>query len=262
MTAPIDALPEERQRNILHLLAEQGRVLAVDLAVRFAVSEDSIRRDLRELAARGLCQRVYGGALLPDAGPTPLRQRQHEQTDRKQWLARCAVQLVHAGQTLLIDAGSTNSAIAAALPAGQALTVFTNAPDIAQQLLEKDGITVHLLGGRLDRSTGAALGAPTVEAIRRLRVDLCFPGACAIEAEGGLWSSDNEEAAVKRAMIECSGQTLIVATREKLATSALHHVAPLRQIDHVVVEYIADSALCAAFAEQGVSVHYADAAAG
>ncbi|WP_341678750.1 DeoR/GlpR family DNA-binding transcription regulator [Niveibacterium sp. SC-1] len=258
MTTNNDALPGERQQKILALLGEHGRVLATDLAARFGVSEDSVRRDLRELAARGMCRRVYGGALSLVLDFAPLAQRQERQVDIKQLLARRAVQLVRPRQVLMIDAGSTNSAVADALPENLDLTVFTNAPDIAQRLIEKNGFEIYLIGGRIDRRVGEAVGAQTVDEIRRLRADLCFPGACAIDVESGLWSMASEEALIKRTMIECSGESVIVVSKEKLGTTAVTHVAPVGEIDHLVVEQDADAELCKAFEQHGVAVHRAE----
>src|ERR1700728_3403779 len=134
-----DALPEERQREILRRLNSHGRVVAAELAAAFAISEDSIRRDLRELAARGLCRRVYGGALPVGPDLPPVSLRRGLQVEAKLRLAHQAASLVRAGQTILIDAGSTNSAIADALPDRMDLTVVTTAPDIAQRLMDREG---------------------------------------------------------------------------------------------------------------------------
>ncbi len=258
MISYVDALPGERQSRILQLLSEHGRVVATDLAVRFGVSEDSIRRDLRDLAARGLCRRVYGGALSQALDFSPLQQRQARQPEIKHLLAERAVQLVRRQQVLMIDAGSTNSAIADALPENLDLTVFTNAPDIAQRLTERNGFEIYLIGGRIDRRVGQAVGAQTVDEIRRLRADLCFPGACAIDAETGLWSMATEEALIKRAMIECSGESVIVVSNRKLGATAVTQVAPISEIDHLVVEHDASDELCATFEQHGVGIHRAD----
>src|SRR5579859_3455779 len=99
-TLTADALPGERQREILRRLSERGRVLAAELATEFAVSEDSIRRDLRELASLGLCRRVYGGALSVGPDLSPLSLRHQHQTESKQLLAQKAASLVRAGQSL------------------------------------------------------------------------------------------------------------------------------------------------------------------
>lgn len=262
VTPDSGVLPEERQQRILAMLRNDGRVVAAELAATFAVSEDSIRRDLRELAAQGLCKRVYGGALLPAATLTPLKQRRSEHSARKLMLARKAVSLVRPGQTLLIDAGTTNAAIAAALPVDAGLTVITNAPHIAQLLLDREGFAVLLIGGRVDATIGGTVGAQAMEQVRRVRADLCFPGACAIDVAHGLWGFDSEEALFKRAMIDASDEAVVVATDDKLGAVATHQVAELSRVQHLVVEHSADRATRSAFAAHGVAVHRADAASG
>jgi DeoR/GlpR family transcriptional regulator of sugar metabolism len=257
---PAEMLPQERQQWILDRLRQSGRVVAVELAAEFAVSEDSVRRDLRELAAQGLCKRVYGGALPLSAIVAPLKQRRQEHASRKLALGRKAATLVRQGQVLLIDAGSTNAAIAAALPRDFGLTVVTNAPDIAQILLEREGFEILLIGGRIDARIGAAVGAQAVQEIQRVRADICFPGACAVDAVGGLWGFDSEEVLLKRAMVEASGETVVVATSDKLGTVATHRVAGIAEVQHLVVEHDAGRALRAAFVAHGVTVHRADAA--
>lgn len=255
---PDEALPQERQQWILDRLRSHGRVVAAELAELFKVSEDSIRRDLRELAARGLCKRVYGGALPLSAASTPLKQRRTEASGRKQALARKAVTLVRHGQILLIDAGSTNAAIAAALPANFGLTVVTNAPEIARILIDREGFQILLIGGRIDPKIGAAIGAQAIQEIARVRADLCFPGACAIDATHGLWGFDSEETLLKRAMIEASGETVVAVTGEKLGTAATHRVASISEVQHLVVEHAVDRATRSAFSAQGVAVHRAE----
>lgn len=258
---PAEMLPQERQQWILDRLRQSGRVVAVELATEFAVSEDSVRRDLRELAAQGLCKRVYGGALPLSAVVAPLKQRRQEHAGRKLALGRKAATLVRQGQVVLIDAGSTNAAIAAALPRDFGLTVITNAPDIAQILLEREGFEILLIGGRIDARIGAAVGAQAVQEMQRVRADICFPGACAVDAIGGLWGFDSEEVLLKRAMVEASGETVVVATSDKLGAVATHRVAGIDEVQHLVVEHDAGRALRVAFAAHGVTVHRADAAA-
>jgi len=253
-------LPQERQHEILQRLRSRGRVVAAELAAEFAASEDSIRRDLRELAAQGLCKRVYGGARSLSAAVAPLKQRRGEHAGRKLALARKAVSLVREGQVLLIDAGSTNAAIAAALPERMGLTVITNAPDIALALFDREGFEILLLGGRIDPRIGGAVGAQTLQELHRVRADLCFPGACAIDAGSGLWGFDSEESLQKRAMIEASGETVVVATSDKLGTAATHRIARIAEVRHLVVEHAVGRPTRAAFSARGVSVHRAEPA--
>jgi len=257
---PNEALPRERQQWILDRLRSHGRVVAIELADMFKVSEDSVRRDLRDLAAQGLCKRVYGGALPLSASST-LKQRRSEHGARKLALARKAATLVRQGQVLLIDAGSTNTAIASALPENFGLTVVTNAPDVARVLIDREGFEILMIGGRIDTSIGAAVGAQAIREIRRIRADLCFPGACAIDSAHGLWSFDSEEALLKRAMIEASGETVVVVTQEKLGSAATHQVASIAEVQHLVIEHAVDRAARSAFSVSGVIVHRADAVA-
>ena len=133
-----DLLLHERQSLILKRIQDEGRVIAAALAQELSISEDTIRRDLREMAAAGLCRRVYGGALPPDDAGSSLVERLQIKPERKDAMARAALPLIETGMTVFIDAGSTNLAIARAIPPGLRLTVITNTPMVATALLEHD----------------------------------------------------------------------------------------------------------------------------
>ncbi|MET4674635.1 MULTISPECIES: DeoR/GlpR family DNA-binding transcription regulator [unclassified Luteibacter] len=252
--SPDTTLPRERQPLILQRLRRDGRVVAADLAQEFRVSEDSIRRDLRDLAAQGLCRRVYGGALLAVNIP-PLGERHAERTELKHALARIAVGLVGTGQILFIDAGSTNTVLARMLPEHRDLTVVTNAPDVALAVLGRPGFEVILLGGRVDPSIGGAIGSRTVRQAQDIRADICFPGVCAIDPERGLWTYDEEETVFKQAIIEASGETVAIATPDKLVASATHHTVPITGISHLVVAADTEATVVATYRDAGVTVH-------
>ncbi|TCV97485.1 DeoR family transcriptional regulator [Luteibacter rhizovicinus] len=257
MNTPVDvALPGERQRLIVDRLNREGRVIAADLAVELRVSEDSIRRDLRELSAQGLCKRVYGGALLMGQ-VAPLSVRHTENAELKRSLAQIAAGLVGNGQIIFIDAGSTNTAIASALPEHRDLTVVTNAPDVAAAVLGRPGFEVLLLGGRIHPKIGGAIGSLTVRQAQGIRADLCFPGICSIDPVHGLWTYDTEEVVLKQAMIEASGETIAVATPDKLIAAATHFTAPVGAIAHLVVAGGTDAVTVEAYRAAGVSVHLA-----
>jgi DeoR/GlpR family transcriptional regulator of sugar metabolism len=254
MNAPDTTLPRERQQLILERLQRDGKVIAADLAQEFRVSEDSIRRDLRDLAAQGLCRRVYGGALLAVNIP-PLGERHAERTELKRALARTALGLIGTGQILFIDAGSTNTVLAKMLPDHSDLTVVTNAPDVALAVLGRPGFDVLMLGGKLDPAIGGAIGSRTVRQAQDIRADLCFPGVCAIDPQRGLWTYDEEETVFKQAIIEASGETVAIATPDKLVASATHHTAPITGISHLVVASDTDAAVVARYRASGVTVH-------
>ncbi|WMJ68084.1 DeoR/GlpR family DNA-binding transcription regulator [Stenotrophomonas sp. 24(2023)] len=254
MSADPTALPAERSQLILDELRQQGRVIAADLARRYAVSEDSIRRDLRELAAQGLCQRVYGGAVLPAPKAAPLRERVTQDRGDKAELAARVCALLQPGQVVLIDAGSTNLAIAQHLPGALGLTVITNAPQIATAATWQAGTTVQLIGGRL-AAGGGAVGAEALAQVQRLRADVYLPGACAVDTDTGVWAMDGEEATLKRAMVACSSRIIVAATTDKLGARGTWQVASLEEIDDLVLTTSAPPALAAHFIAAGIAVH-------
>ncbi|MBJ7310201.1 DeoR/GlpR family DNA-binding transcription regulator [Rugamonas sp. CCM 8940] len=253
-------LPEERQRLIVERLAGGGRVLAAELAREFGISEDTVRRDMRELAAAGLCERVYGGVLPLSPASGPLVQRQEQARPRKLALAAAALPLLRQGQLLLIDAGSTNGAIAELLPDNLGLSVATNSPAIAALLAPRRGIGLIVIGGQVDWRSGASLGARAVRDVAALRADLCFLGACSVDARRGIGGFSLEEAEFKQAAVAASDAVAVAVTNEKIGTGAPYDVAAMRQIAYLLVEHDADPARLASFYGEATQVRVADAA--
>ena len=248
-------LTDERLDRIRDMLTANGRVVANDLAAQFAVSDDTIRRDLRELARQGFCRRVYGGALLPSPDTGALAIRATSQQNAKASLARAAVNLVKEGQTIFIDAGSTNLAIAQALPTDLRLTVVTNAPGVASALSHHPKISVIMLGGLYDQAKGACLGPQTIREATQIFADMFILGACGVDAGIGVTALDAGEAEVKRAMIGQSSLLMIAATADKLGTVAPFKIAEPSRIDHLVVENgVADTSR---YALLDIAVHMA-----
>lgn len=244
---PHPILTEERHRIIRDRLASDGRVLAAELAVEFGVSEDTARRDLRELARSGACRRVYGGALPLAPLPGPADVRAGFAAPAKAALARVAARLLGAGETVFIDAGSTNAAIAAAIPDDLPLTVATNSLAVASALVRRPRVRLVLLGGCYDLEKDACLGGDTVNAVRRIRADVCFLGACGLDVGPGVTAFDAAEAEVKRAMVAASRRIVVAATNDKLGTAAPFCVAPSEAVRDLVVERSAPSAVLAGF---------------
>ncbi|KQV35700.1 MULTISPECIES: DeoR/GlpR family DNA-binding transcription regulator [unclassified Rhizobium] len=249
-----ELLLRERQQIIQDRLKTSGRVLAVDLAREFGVSEDTVRRDLREMAAAGLCERVYGGALPLAPGGTSLARRVGEATERKQALALSAVDFIRDGMTVFFDASSTNLAIARALPADIRLTAVTNTPLIAAALMEKPGIEIILIGGRIDRQVGAAVGATAQREIGALRPDLCILGVCGIDIAAGITAFEYEDAAFKRLAVQQSAAVLVAVTADKVGTSAPHAVVPAKDCTTLIVEEGAAATAVSAFRALGIDV--------
>jgi len=246
-----DFLLRERQSVIAERLKTRGRVLAAELAAEFGVSEDTVRRDLREMAAAGLCERVYGGALPVSPAAGNLRQRMAFAADRKEVLARAAVLEISAGLTVFFDAGSTNLAIANALPVDLPLTAATNAPAIAAALIDKPAVNVILIGGMVDRQTGGSLGAKALRDMEQLSPDLCILGACGVDLEAGITTFGFEDAEFKRFATSRSKRVLVAATSEKFGTAAPHSILPIAHCACLVVEHDTDPAILVHYRERG-----------
>jgi DeoR/GlpR family transcriptional regulator of sugar metabolism len=253
-------LAAERQQQILERLGREGRVLAAALAEVFATSEDTIRRDLRDLAGRGLCRRVYGGALPVSPASNSVQVRVGEATDRKAALGRALAALVAPGSFIFIDSGSTNLAAAKAFPEGLQATAATHDPAIAAALSARAEVTVWLIGGRVSPQIGAALGGRTLADIEALRPDLAFLGVCALDPVAGIAAFDPEDAEIKRAILRNSRRIASAVLNEKLETSATFAVGRAEGLDCVVLEADAPEAVARTFAECGIDVHRAQPA--
>lgn len=248
-------LLRERKTLIQERLKADGRVLAADLAVAFNVSEDTIRRDLREMAAAGLCERVYGGALpIAPATGTTLSERVAMAPERKAALARTAAGLIRPGMTVFLDAGSTNLAIAQLIGPDTSVTVVTNTPLIAAALMEKPGVDLILLGGPLNRAVGAAVGARAQRDAELLRPDLCFLGTCGADAVAGLTAIHFEDAEFKRLVALRSARLVVAITNDKLGTAAAHLIVGIGEKPTLVLEADAPDEHRAAFEAAGAAI--------
>jgi len=228
-------LPEERRQAIVDAVEREGRVLAAELAGRLQTSEDTIRRDLRELDTAGLLRRVHGGAirLRPAAS---FSERATTDLPRKARLAHGLRGCIRPGDTVLIDAGSTHLALAQALDDGCAATIVTNSPQIALALGGFQRTRIVLLGGTYHPNEGAVFGAATLAEVRRLRPDLALVGVCALDPARGLAAMNIEEAALKEAMLAVSTRRAVAALNERFDDSAPFLFGALEEIDHLVLE--------------------------
>ena len=230
-------LTSERHARIRSLLAQDGRVLATRLAETFRVSEDTVRRDLREMAEAGLCQRVYGGAVPVAPFEGSLSERRGRAVERKSALASAIAAAIEPGSLLFIDAGSTNLAVAEQLAEDARLTVVTNAPAIACALLERRGIETILLGGRVDPLSGGCFGHKAMADAERFRPDTLILGACGVDAVRGVTGHIFEESEMKSALAARSRQVFVAASNDKLGTAAPYAVIPPDRISVLFVEH-------------------------
>ncbi len=223
-----------RKTLLLDRLAHDGRLVAADLAAELGTSEDTIRRDLRDLAAEGLLVRVHGGALPASPTHVALATRRAMHAGEKERLGRAGAGLVRDGQIIILDGGTTHLALVAALPRLLRATVVTHSPGIAAALEHHDRIEVILIGGRIFRHSMVALGAEAQSAYSKVRADLCFLGVTGVHPETGLTTGDAEEARLKATMVEVAAETVVLATADKLGVTSPWQIAPLTGLGRLV----------------------------
>lgn len=220
-------LTRQRKQHILSVLQRDGHVVAKALSDELGLSEDTIRRDLRELAAEGLLQRVHGGALPVAAAEADLAGRQQLVPDEKVAIGRAAARLVRPGQVVFIDGGTTAVQLARHLPKNLRATVVTHSPPVAAELVSHAAVEVVLIGGRLFKHSMVAVGAAAMAAIARIHADTYFMGVTGVHAEAGLTTGDMEEAEIKRALMAAAAETVVLASSEKLGAASAWMVNPV-----------------------------------
>ena len=247
-------LTSYRKQRLLEILKSDGKLVAKDLSVQFDVSEDTIRRDLRELAQEGLLQRVHGGALPASPAVANFAGREQIRHQGKVGIGRTAAALIQSGQTVILDGGTTSREIARHLPPQLHATVITHSPTIAIELVEHKAVEVILLGGRLYKHSVVSVGAACFEAISRIRADLFFMGVTGIHTQAGLTTGDYEEAAVKRGLSRAAAETYVLASAEKWNAASPYLVLRLAEVAGIITEPDIDESITQPYLELGLTI--------
>ncbi|QIN80106.1 DeoR family transcriptional regulator [Rubrobacter marinus] len=247
-------LKEERRGRILEMLGVEGKLVASDLSVALGVSEDTVRRDLRELAEAGKLRRVHGGALPRSAVTGTHEARRRQASAGKVAVARAAVGLVENGQVIILDGGTTALEVVRHLPAGLEATVVTHSPTTAAALAEHPNLEVVVIGGTLYKDNILAVGAQTVEAFASVNADLCLQGIWSMHPEVGVSHPYYEEMLVKRAMIESADRVVALASAEKLGTASSFVVAPATAYTHLATDHDVPEEILGPFRELGLEI--------
>lgn len=251
-----NVLNEERRRAILELVARDGRVLVKDLAPRFETSQVTIRKDLEILHGRGLVYRTHGGALPVPAGALldpSLRDKEKLRRKEKQLIGAAAARLIKEGESIVLDSGTTTTAIARALREFRNLTVITNAVNIAAELAGT-AIEVILTGGTLRENSFSLVGPLAEETLHRLSADICFLGVDGFDVHFGLTTPNLLEANVNRAMMQIAKRVVAVCDSSKFGRRSLSLIAPVTSVQQTITDgHIAKSDL-KALEEAGIEV--------
>jgi DeoR/GlpR family transcriptional regulator of sugar metabolism len=247
-------LTAHRKNLILQVLRDQGQVSSRALATDLAVSEDTVRRDLRELAAEGRLQRVHGGALPASPALGDLTARNQVSRAGKAAVGGHAAGMVQDGQTVIIDGGTSAVQLVRALRTDLRATVITHSPVIAVELAPFTSVEVLILGGRLYRHSMVTCGATTGEGIARIRADIFFMGVTGIHPDAELTTGDAEEAATKRALSGRAAETWVLGSAEKVGAASAYHIVGLRDIAGIITDSDAPAATVAALRASGTEV--------
>ncbi|MDF4001856.1 DeoR/GlpR family DNA-binding transcription regulator [Luteibacter sp. PPL552] len=247
-------LTSERKALIQQILQRDGRVVAKALSQAWGVSEDTIRRDLRELASDGVLQRVHGGALPASPAIADFAQRERTGSAAKANLGRLGAGLIRPGQIVFLDGGTTHVHLARQLPRDLKATVVTHSPSIAVELAHHPTVDVEIVGGRLFKHSVVAMGSASAEAIARIRVDAYFMGVTGLHLDTGATTGDHEEAALKRLIARQAAETIVLATREKLGAASAYGILPLAGIATLVAEAGRDDDRLVPFRAAGLSI--------
>jgi DeoR/GlpR family transcriptional regulator of sugar metabolism len=246
-------LPLSRRDAIAARLAQGQPVVAAAMAAEFQISEDAIRRDLRALAAEGKCRRVYGGAL-PLNSSLAMAVRIEQGVERKQALARAAVDLIEPDEFLFLDSGSTNLCLVSFLPENRGISLATNSIDIAAAVMKRGDLPLIVVGGTVNLTVGGCVDASAIASVERLNIDRCFIGACAISPTRGISVFDYADSIFKRALMKRSRSCVSMTTIEKLQERAPHRIAAPHDVNYLVVEHDTPIADADALSEAGFSI--------
>lgn len=240
-------LKATRQSALLSQLKTEGSIGAAEAAEHLGVSEDTVRRDLRELEAAGELQRVHGGAIPRAATPERYAKRSQIVQPDKRSIAQRAATLARDGQLLFLDGGSTALNVARYLASDLKATVVTNAPAVAAMLIDHASVSVQLAGGALNKELGVTFGSETTRYLGAFRADMSFIGVCALDPDAGLTIPSPEELATKRLIIERSALVVALADASKLGQAFPYVVAATESVTDLVTDANAPEKQLAAY---------------
>ena len=247
-------LTSQRKQHILNILRRNGQVIAKTLSQELGLSEDTIRRDLRELAQEGLLQRVHGGALPASPAVANFARREEILVDAKVAIGRAAAGMIRDGQVVMLDGGTTAAQVARQLAPNLQATIVTHSASIALELVDYPCVEVILIGGRLFKHSIVSVGAAAIEAISHIRADLFFMGVTGIHPEAGLSTGDLEEAYVKRALCNQASETFVLASQEKLGAASQYVITSVSEVSGLIVENDVPDDVLVPYLELGLSV--------
>jgi DeoR family transcriptional regulator of aga operon len=231
-------LIDERRQHILALVQNQGRVLVGELSRTLGISQITIRKDLEYLQSRGLVQRSHGGALRIQSNALfdpSLQEKQKQHSEEKHRIAEAAAKMVQEGQCVMLDSGTTTSAVARVLTRFSQLTLITNAVNIAAELTNTP-FEVILIGGTLRKNSFSLVGPLAEDVLNEMHADILFLGVDGFDVEAGITTPNFLESRVNRAMVKASRRVVVVCDSTKFNRRSLSRIVPTSAIHTVITD--------------------------
>ena len=247
-------LRSERLKLIMREINLHNKVLSADLSEKLAVSEDTVRRDLKELADEGMIMKVHGGAMSKTFHSPFDGKNQVYALAAKQQIAEKTIRLFKRNMLVMMEGGTTIMEIARKIPSGLGLTVFTPSPQVAITLANQEDVTVVTIGGILAKNANLHTGASVINEIAGIHVDLCVIGANGLSVKEGLTDSDWEVVQVLKAMIRSAKKSAVVTIAEKLNTVQRMKISDLSEIDYLITELEPESSFLSTFSGDHVEI--------
>jgi Transcriptional regulators of sugar metabolism len=230
----------ERREQIIQRLRQQGSVQVNDLSAHFGVSTVTIRNDLAFLEKQGIAVRAYGGALICD-GNTPAAEPSVEDksslnTSLKRGIAAVAAGMIKPGHRVILDSGTTTFEVARLMRNHQDVIVMTNGMNVANALLDAEGVELLMTGGHLRRQSQSFYGDQAEQSLQNYHFDMLFLGVDAIDTERGVSTHNEDEARLNRRMCEVAERIIVVTDSSKFNRSSLHKIIDTPRIDMVITD--------------------------
>ena len=247
-------LKQERQAYILHQVNLHNQVLSASLGLDLNVSEDTVRRDLQELADNGKLIKVHGGALSLSFNDFHYPSTNVYAHPQKKLIARKAAALIQNDMFVLTTGGTTLIELARTLPKSLKATFISGSLPVALEYTHHPNIEVIMIGDKVSKNSKITVGGEAIVKIKQIKADLCFLGVNAIDAEHGITDNDWDVVQVKKAMIESSQKVICLTIAEKINSCQPFHVCPIEEIDILITELNPDDPLLEPYVRKGIQV--------
>jgi len=247
-------LKKERQAYILHQINIHNKVLSSSLSTDISVSEDTVRRDLQELAEKGKVIKVHGGALSPSFNQVQFSANGIYSQPQKRRIAQKAVALIENGMFILTGGGTTIVEMARCLPQDLKATFISGSIPAVLEYIQHPQLEVIVIGDKVSKNSKITVGSGAIASIQQMKPDICFLGTNAIDLTHGVTDNDWEVVQLKKAMIASAKKVVFLAISEKINTVQPIQLCSLDEVDMLITELDKDDPILQPYKDAGVEV--------